>query len=78
MCFGARHAFHFDAVKIEHALQPNDLALLLRQMPLKILFEAGIRRLLDHRRKRFNDLISRIVNVAQCAHEQVAERLYVF
>src|SRR5690606_9862509 len=57
--------------------QPFDLSPGLAQMRLKGALQLSIRRLLDHVRQRFLDLLLGVIDVLQRMNEQVLHRLDV-
>jgi len=62
-------------VHLEHLFQPADMAFGFRQVMLEGVLQLRVRRLLDHFRQVFDDLVFRIVDVLQRVDKQVIQCL---
>jgi hypothetical protein len=62
---------------LEHLFQPLHMIFGLLQVALEAALKLGVRRLFHHFGQRLNDLLFRVIDVAECMQEEIVHRFNV-
>ena len=74
---GQSTPFGFFSKFLEHLLQPLHMIFRLLQVFLETALKPGVRRFFHHFGQRFNDLLLRVIDVAERMHEKIVHRFNV-